>query len=138
MREALREAKKAFDAGEVPIGCVIVWNDTIIARAFNRTEQLGDFTAHCEMQAFTSAAEYLGNKYLDECTLYVTLEPCAMCSGAAFWTRIGQIVFGAYDYKRGISSLSDRILHPSTTISGGVLETESIALLSEFFRKKRQ
>ena len=119
MREAVREAKKAFDADEVPIGCVIVWNDRIIARAFNRTEQLKDFTAHAEMQAFTSASDYLNNKYLNECTIYVTLEPCAMCSGAAFWTQLGRIVFGASDIKRGVSAISGQILHPSTQGSFG-------------------
>jgi tRNA(adenine34) deaminase len=138
MKAALEEAVKAFDADEVPIGCVIVWNDQIIARAFNRTEQLQDFTAHCEMQAFTSASDYLGNKYLNECTLYVTLEPCVMCSGAAFWTQLGRIVFGAYDKKRGVSAISGQILHLKTQVTGGVLEKESAALLSEFFRRKRE
>jgi len=137
MKEALAEAKKAFDAEEVPIGCVIVWNDRIIARAFNRTEQLNDFTAHAEMQAVTSASEFLSNKYLNECTLYVTLEPCVMCSGAAFWTQLGRIVFGAKDIKRGISGFSNRILHPSTEIVGGVLESECADLLTRFFKPKR-
>ena len=138
MREAIREAKKAFDADEVPIGCVIVWNDRIIARAFNRTEQLKDFTAHAEMQAFTSASDYLNNKYLNECIIYVTLEPCAMCSGAAFWTQLGRIVFGASDIKRGVSAISGQILHPSTQITSGILEDECSGLLSDFFRKKRK
>jgi len=138
MREALREAKKAFDADEVPIGCVIVYNDTIIARGFNRTEQLRDFTAHAEMQAFTSAAEYLNSKYLTECTLFVTLEPCSMCSGAAFWTQLGRIVYGATDHKRGVSAISSQILHPKTRVSGGVLQSDCAALLSAFFSKKRQ
>jgi tRNA(adenine34) deaminase len=137
MREAIREAKQAFEIDEVPIGCVIVWQDRIIARAHNLTEQLQDFTAHAEMQAFTSAADYLNNKYLNECTLYVTMEPCLMCSGAAFWTQLGRIVFGAFDYKRGISSISERILHPSTKVIGGILEPECAALLSDFFRRKR-
>lgn len=138
MREALREAQKAFDEDEIPIGCVVVWRDTIIARAYNRTEKLNDFTAHCEMQAFTSAADYLRNKYLDECTLYVTLEPCVMCSGAAFWTRIGHIVFGAYDQKRGVSAISGQVLHPASKIEGGLMESESAQLLSSFFQKKRR
>jgi tRNA(adenine34) deaminase len=138
MREAIREAKKAFDADEVPIGCVIVWNDRIIARAFNRTEQLKDFTAHAEMQAFTSASDFLNNKYLNACTVYVTLEPCVMCSGAAFWTQLGRIVFGASDKKRGISAISEKILHPSTQLTGGVLEEECAGLLSDFFQKKRK
>jgi len=138
MGEALREAKKAFAADEVPIGCVIVWKDRIIARAFNRTEQLKDFTAHAEMQAFTSASDYLNNKYLNECTLYVTLEPCVMCSGASFWTQLGKIVFGASDLKRGVSAISSRILHPSTEVVSGVMEQECGTLLSEFFQKKRK
>lgn len=137
MREALREAKKAFDADEVPIGCVIVYQDKIIARAWNRTEQLQDFTAHAEMQAFTSASEYMSNKYLNECTLYVTLQPCAMCSGAAFWTQIGRVVFGAWDAKRNISEIANRLFHPSTEITGGILEQECAALLSTFFKPKR-
>jgi tRNA(adenine34) deaminase len=138
MREAIREAKKALELDEVPIGCVIVFQNTIIAKGFNRTEQLKDFTAHAEMQAFTSAAEYLNNKYLNDCTLYVTLEPCAMCSGAAFWTQLGRIVYGASDHKRGVSAISSQILHSKTRISGGVLEKDCAALLSLFFSKKRQ
>jgi tRNA(adenine34) deaminase len=137
MKEALREAKKAFEAGEVPIGCIIVHNEKIIARAYNRTEQLQDFTAHAEMQAYTSASEYLGNKYLNECTLYVTLQPCAMCSGAAFWTQIGRVVFGAFDQKRNISQIASQLFHPSTQIAGGILEAECAALLSSFFKPKR-
>jgi len=138
MREALREAKNAFQEDEVPIGCVIVWNDRIIARAYNRTEQLKDFTAHAEMQAFTSASDFLNSKYLSECVLYVTLEPCAMCSGASFWTQLGRIVFGAHDQKRGISAVSDRILHPKTQIIGGILENECASILGDFFKNKRQ
>lgn len=138
MKEALRQAQLAAQEDEVPIGCVIVWKDRIIARAYNRTEQLKDFTAHAEMQAFTSASDYLNNKYLNECTLYVTLEPCVMCSGAAFWTQLGRVVYGATDHKRGVSALSARIFHPLTTVQGGVLETECAAILSDFFRKKRE
>jgi tRNA(adenine34) deaminase len=138
MKEALREAQKAAAEDEVPIGCVIVWKDRVIARAYNRTEQLKDFTAHAEMQAYTSASDYLNNKYLNECVLYVTLEPCAMCSGAAFWTQIGRIVYGATDFKRGISAVSNQILHPSTQITGGILAQECSGLLTAFFKKKRE
>jgi tRNA(adenine34) deaminase len=138
MKEALAEAQKAFASDEVPIGCVIVWKDPIIARAYNRTEQLNDFTAHAEMQAFTSASDFLNNKYLNDCVLYVTLEPCAMCSGAAFWTQLGRIVYGAKDLKRGVSNLSGQVLHPSTEISGGILESECAALLGTFFQQKRK
>jgi tRNA(adenine34) deaminase len=138
MKEALREAQKAAAEDEVPIGCVIVWKDRVIARAYNRTEQLKDFTAHAEMQAYTSASDYLNNKYLNECVLYVTLEPCAMCSGAAFWTQIGRIVYGATDFKRGISAVSNQILHPSTQVTGGILANECATLLTAFFKKKRE
>lgn len=138
MKAALNEAINAYDADEVPIGCVIVYQDRIIARAFNRTEQLNDFTAHAEMQAYTSASDFLNNKYLNDCTLYVTLEPCAMCCGAAFWTQIGRVVYGASDFKRDVSSISKHILHPKTRVTGGILEVECAALLSDFFRKKRE
>ena len=137
MREAIREAKKAFDADEVPIGCVIVWNDRIIARAFNRTEQLKDFTAHAEMQAITSAANYLGGKYLKGCTLYVTLEPCQMCAGALNWSQITKVVFGASDPQKGYKNV-EAALHPKTLVVSGILENECSALLTEFFRKKRK
>ena len=137
MREALREAQKAFDADEVPVGAVIVVNQKVIARAHNYTERLTDPTAHAEIQAFTAATNYFGAKYLDECTLYVTLEPCVMCAGAAFWSQIGRIVFGAYDDKRGFSVYNKNILHPKTTITGGVLADECSALLKDFFQQKR-
>ncbi len=137
MKQALIEAQKAFEIDEVPVGAVIVCKDKIIARAHNYTERLNDFTAHAEMQAFTSASEYLGNKYLNECTLYVTLEPCVMCAGAGFWTRIGKIVFGATDERRGYARLSDNVLHPTTEVVGGVLETECSVLLKQFFQNKR-
>lgn len=137
MHQALQEARTAFDKDEVPVGAVIVSKNTIIARTHNLTERLHDFTAHAEIQAFTSASEYLGNKYLNECTLYVTLEPCVMCAGAAFWTRIKRIVYGATDEKRGYHLYSNRILHPSTEVVGGLLAEESAALLREFFSKKR-
>ena len=138
MKQALAEAQKAFDKDEVPIGAVIVSNNTIIARAHNLTEQLNDFTAHAEMQAYTSASNYLGNKYLNECTLYVTLEPCIMCAGAAFWTRIGRIVYGARDLKRGFLTDHKNSIHNKTDLSGGVLEFDSTKLISRFFKQKRQ
>ena len=137
MRFALEQAKLAFEKDEVPIGAIIVCKDQVIARAHNLTEQLTDFTAHAEMQVFTMASEYLSSKYLDKCTLYVTLEPCAMCSGAAFWTRIGRIVYGASDIKRGFSQISGQILHPKTLVEPGILADDSKELLSEFFKSKR-
>lgn len=138
MREALKEAKKAFEANEIPIGAVIVCRNTIIARAHNLTERLKDFTAHAEMQAFTSASEYLQNKYLNQCTLYVTLEPCVMCTGAAFWTQLGKVVFGASDQKRGVSQISEKLFHPKTEVVSGVLADECAQLLSQFFEGRRK
>jgi tRNA(adenine34) deaminase len=138
MREALKEARKALEAEEVPIGAVIVCQDKIIARAHNYTERLTDVTAHAEMQAFTSAANHLNGKFLSDCTLYVTLEPCVMCAGASYWARIGKIVYGAKDEKRGYSRFAKKILHPSTKITPGILEKECIDILQEFFRKKRK
>lgn len=138
MREALKEAKTAFDLDEVPVGAVIVCNDRIIARGHNLTERLNDVTAHAEMQAFTSASNYLGAKYLDECTLYVTLEPCVMCAGAAFWTQIGRVVYGAADDKRGYTTTNAPLLHPKTIVVPGILEAECAELLKEFFKSKRQ
>ena len=137
MREALKEAKKAFDQDEVPIGAVLVHENRIIARGHNQVELLQDATAHAEMQAFTSAASFLGGKYLNECTLYVTIEPCPMCAGASFWTQIGKIVYGAKDEKRGYSIFDSKILHPKTKIISGILEKECSELMKEFFRKKR-
>ncbi len=137
MRDAFREAEKAFEKDEIPVGAVIVCNQRVIARAHNLTEQLRDVTAHAEMQAFTAAADHLGSKFLDDCTLYVTLEPCSMCAGAAFWTRIGRIVYGAMDEKRGYSIYNNNLLHPSTKVSYGIMANESRSLLQEFFRKKR-
>lgn len=137
MREAIKEAKKAFDADEVPIGAVIVCKNKIIARSHNLTERLNDVTAHAEMQAFTSAANFLGGKYLDECTLYVTIEPCVMCAGAGYWTQAGKIIFGARDEKKGFLLTSKKILHRKTILIGGILEEECAALMKEFFRKKR-
>jgi len=137
MKEALLEAKKAFEKDEVPIGAVITCRERIIARAHNLTERLNDVTAHAEMQAFTAASDYLGGKYLDECTLYVTLEPCLMCAGAASWAQIGKIVFGAIDEKRGYTTVTGKVLHPKTIIYGGVLADECSGLLKTFFQQKR-
>lgn len=137
MREALKEAKRAFDADEVPVGAVIVCDNKIIARAHNLTERLNDVTAHAEMQAFTSAAENLGGKYLTECTLYVTLEPCVMCAGASMWTQVRRIVYGAHDEKRGYSLLKNSLLHPKTEVKSGVLAKECSELLKTFFQQKR-
>ena len=138
MREALKEAQKALAEDEVPIGAVIVCKNKIIARGYNLTEKLVDVTAHAEMQAFTAASNYLGGKYLDECTLYVTIEPCVMCAGASFWTQIGKVVFGARDDKRGFLLTGKNILHPRTILSGGVLEEECATLIKNFFKKKRE
>ena len=137
MKQAILEAKKALSKNEVPIGAVIVCNNSIIARAHNLTETLNDVTAHAEMQAFTSATNNLGGKYLKNCTLYVTLEPCVMCAGAAFWTQISRIVYGAEDEKRGFSKISRNILHPKTKVEKGILQDECSGLLKSFFRGKR-
>lgn len=137
MREALKEAQKALLNDEVPIGAVIVCRNKIIARGHNLTERLVDVTAHAEMQAFTAASNYLGGKYLEECTLYVTIEPCVMCAGASFWTHISKIVYGARDEKRGFLLINKGILHPRTVLVGGVLETECATLMKDFFKKKR-
>ena len=147
MREALKEAEKAFRRDEVPVGAVIVADNRIIARAHNLTETLNDVTAHAEMQAITAAAAYLGGKYLKECTLYVTLEPCIMCAGALYWAQITRIVYGANDIKRGFTQLPlllvgsgsghASLLHPTTTLTNGILETECATMLTNFFKKKR-
>ena len=137
MRIAFTEAEKALEKGEIPIGCVIVSNNLVIAKAHNLTETLQDVTAHAEMQAFTAAAEYLGAKYLKDCTLYVTLEPCIMCLGASYWTQITRIVYGATDKKHTYSIDKTIFLHPKTTIVGGVLEEECAGVLSAFFGQKR-
>ena len=136
MKQALIEAEKAYEKGEIPIGAVIVMQDRIIARAHNLTETLNDVTAHAEMQAFTAAADFLGGKYLPDCTLYVTLEPCQMCAGASYWTQIGKIVFGAYDPQRGYQHLKTT-LHPKTKVLGGILEQECAHLINKFFVEKR-
>ena len=137
MREALKEAREALSIDEVPIGAVIVCQNRIISRAHNLTEKLNDVTAHAEMQAFTAASEFLGGKYLEDCTLYVTIEPCVMCAGAGFWTQISRIVYGASDPKRGYSKLNVPVLHPRTQIMGGVLAEECGTLMTNFFHNKR-
>ncbi len=136
MKKALLEAETAFDKDEVPIGAIIVIKNQIIARAHNLTEMLNDVTAHAEMQAFTAAADYLGGKYLKECTLYVTLEPCQMCAGASYWTQIGKIVYGARDEQRGYKYYNTQ-LHPKTEVVGGILEEECSELIKRFFIQKR-
>jgi tRNA(adenine34) deaminase len=137
MREALKEARKAFDADEVPVGAVVVHDGKIIARAHNLTERLTDVTAHAEMQAITAAANHIGGKYLNECTIYITLEPCVMCAGALFWSQVKKIVYGASDPKRGFLLLQKNVLHPRTELIGGLLAEESAELLKTFFQKKR-
>lgn len=137
MRKALEEAKRALEADEVPVGAVVVAQGRVIARAFNRTQALNDVTAHAEMQAITSAAHYIGGKYLHNCTLYVTLEPCQMCGGALFWSQITEIVYGASDPKRGYLALGTQ-LHPKTSVTSGVLAQECGALLDDFFKNKRR
>ena len=137
MKEALLEAQKALEQGEVPIGAVVVGGGRIIGRGHNLTERLNDVTAHAEMQAFTAAANYVGGKYLRDCTLYVTIEPCVMCAGAAYWSQIGRIVFGTFDEKRGFSLFGNKVLHPKTTVTNGILEQECAALVTSFFRNKR-
>lgn len=137
MKLALAEAQKAFEMDEVPVGAVIVSNGRVIARAHNMTERLNDVTAHAEMQAFTAASEALGGKYLLDCTLYVTLEPCVMCAGASFWTQISRIVYAALDEKRGFNRIKTELLHPKTKIEGGLMAAESADLLKAFFKGKR-
>lgn len=155
MHEALKEAQKAFDADEVPVGAIVVCNNKIIARAHNLTERLNDVTAHAEMQAITAAANYLNGKYLNECTMYITLEPCVMCAGAIAWAQLGKLVYGAPDTKRGFHLLNEQdlirpsdtfskgegkrkqILHPKTEVISGVLDKECADLIKTFFQKKR-
>ena len=138
MNEALKEAKIALQKEEVPIGAVVVCENRIIARAHNLTETLHDATAHAEMQAFTAASDHLNGKYLMECTLYVTVEPCVMCAGAAFWTQIGKIVYGSEDEKRGFTRVNHPLLHPKTKVEAGILVQESSQLMKDFFKKKRK
>jgi len=137
MRQALREAAAAFDKGEIPVGAVIVSRNRIIARAHNLTEQLHDVTAHAEMLALTAAANHLGSKYLNDCTLYVTLEPCIMCAGALYWGQIDRLVYGAADDKRGFMHVGKSLLHPRTKVEYGVLQEESRQLLQTFFARRR-
>lgn len=137
MKKALEEAFKAQEIDEVPVGAVIVHENRIIAKGHNSTEKLTDFTAHAEMQVFTSASEFLNSKYLNKCTLYVTLEPCVMCAGAAYWTRIGRLVFGANDKRRGFERIKEPLLHPKTIVTKGVLEEDCSQIISDFFKKKR-
>lgn len=137
MRKALAEAEMARREGEIPIGAVVVCRDRIISRAHNLTETLCDVTAHAEMQAITAAANALGGKYLDECTLYVTVEPCVMCGGAIGWAQIPRIVYGAPDAKRGYSRYAPNALHPKSTVVGGILEEECARLMTDFFKSRR-
>jgi len=137
MRQALREAEQAFSADEVPVGAVVVCQGVIIARAHNLTQRLNDVTAHAEMQAITSAAEHLGSKYLKDCTMYITLEPCAMCAGALRWAQLGKLVFGAFDEKSGYRTIGNKLLHPKTDVVGGIMQPECADLMQAFFKKKR-
>ena len=137
MNEALKEAKLALAEKEIPIGAIVVCRGQIIGRGHNLTERLTDVSAHAEMQALTAAANFMGGKYLKECTLYVTLEPCVMCAGAAYWFQLGKIVFGAYDVKLGFGRLNQKITHPKTIITGGIKENECAELVREFFKGKR-
>jgi tRNA(adenine34) deaminase len=137
MKKALQEAEKAFEQGEIPVGAVIVVNNTVIARSHNLTEMLNDVTAHAEMQSITAAANYLGGKYLKDCTLYVTLEPCQMCAGALYWSQISKIVFGARDEQRGFMVMGTK-LHPKTTVVSGVLANEAADLMRRFFVSRRK
>ena len=137
MKKAIQEAENAFEAGEVPVGALIVSQNKIIAKGSNQVELLNDVTAHAEIIALTSAANHLGAKYLNDCTLYVTLEPCTMCAGALYWSQIGKVVYGASDEKRGYGRLNENLLHPKTEVISGIMAEESKALLQEFFKSKR-
>lgn len=137
MRRALQEAQAAADEGEVPVGAVVVWRDKVIARAHNLTETLHDVTAHAEMQAITIAANRMGGKYLGQCTMYVTVEPCAMCAGAIGWSQMGRLVFGAMDEKRGYELYAPHTLHPKTVVASGILSDECRQLMQQFFRERR-
>jgi len=137
MKQALEEARKAFDKQEVPVGAIIVHKDTIIARGSNLTETLKDPTAHAEMQAITSATNWLGGKYLKECSVYVTLEPCAMCAAAIGWSQASELIYGASDEKKGYTKIKGQLLHPKTKVIGGLLENECRELITKFFKAKR-
>lgn len=138
MRLALHEAKQAYENDEIPIGAIVVCQGKIIGRGHNLTEQLNDVTAHAEMQAFTAAAQTLGGKYLKNCTLYVTVEPCVMCAGASYWTQISRVVYGAPEDKRGFTRINQNLLHPKTLLQGGILSEECGALMRSFFQQKRK
>jgi tRNA(adenine34) deaminase len=137
MNEAIKEAKLALAEKEIPIGAIVVCRGQIIGRGHNLTERLTDVSAHAEMQALTAAANFIGGKYLKECTLYVTMEPCVMCAGACYWFQLGKIVFGAYDVKLGFGRVNQKITHPKTIITGGIKENECAELVREFFKGKR-
>lgn len=136
MKQALIQAQQALEQGEIPVGVVVVWNEQVIAKSYNLTECLNDVTAHAEIQAITAAANFIGGKFLQNCTMYITLEPCQMCAGALYWSRISRVVFGASDPKRGYRAMGGK-LHPKTQLATGVLESECVALLQHFFQKKR-
>ncbi len=137
MKQAFAEAQKARDEGEIPVGAVVVCDNRIIARGHNQTELLNDVTAHAEIIALTAAADYLGSKYLDECTLYVTLEPCVMCGGALAWAQLGRLVYAASDDKRGFMRFGKEVLHPKTKLELGIMQDECAALMKDFFKEKR-
>ncbi|MBA7526959.1 tRNA-specific adenosine deaminase [subsurface metagenome] len=137
MKQAFVEAQKAFDKEEIPVGAVVVANNTIVARAHNLTETLNDVTAHAEMQVITAATNTIGSKYLNECTMFITLEPCVMCAGALFWAQLRKLVYGASDLKRGYTKCPIPLLHPKTKVITGIMAHESELLLQDFFRKKR-
>ena len=137
MAEAMRQAEIAYEEGEIPVGAVVVVGERIIGKGYNQTEKLNDVTAHAEMIAITAASDHLGSKYLQDCTLYVTLEPCVMCAGALYWTQMNRVVFGASDEKRGFSRLGKAVLHPKTRLSSGILAYESQELLLKFFKQLR-
>ncbi len=137
MQQALAEARKAYELGEVPVGAVVVCNDRIIARCHNLTETLNDVTAHAEMQAITAAASYIGGKYLNDCTMFVSVEPCPMCAGAIGWAQLGRLVYGADDEKRGYRRLAPDVLHPKTIVEAGVCAAEATELMKSFFKEKR-
>ena len=137
MKQALAEARKAFERGEVPVGAVVVCQNRVIARSHNLTETLNDVTAHAEMLAITAASDYLGGKYLTNCALYVTVEPCVMCAGAIAWAQMGKLIYGAGDEKKGYSRLAPTALHPKTVVEKGVMEEECASLLKEFFKQRR-
>jgi tRNA(adenine34) deaminase len=138
MHQALAEARKAYDKSEVPVGAIIVANRTIIARAYNLTETLNDATAHAEMQVITAAANYIGNKYLNDCSLYVSLEPCLMCAGALYWTQLGRLIYAANDLKKGYQLCARPVLHPRTEVLSGILDAEAAQLMKDFFRMRRR